>query len=202
MPPLATSCIAKDSRLNNVYAPDCNVYAPKETNHRQEDTPGLQIPRRRVSIQDERVSKVDFVRKIKIRRIPLRETLSMKQQNALYYSKEEYKAIRVELFRQLRHITANTVDESSFISDDEDVCIRGLENETPSGKEKRRQNKLLARRKVLDEYRFQQRNNVTDDQYISYVYTMHARRAVEDAIEMGKRDAMEAERLYTEDPQW
>jgi hypothetical protein len=200
MPPIATSCIAVDTPPNNICALECSVYAPKETNHRQGDTPILQIRRRTVSIQDEeRVSKVDFVRKIKIRRIPQRKTLSVEQQNALYYSKEEFKAIRNELFRQLQHIIANTGDEESSSTDDEDVCIRGLENETPSGKEQRRQNKLLARRKVLDEYRFQRRNYVTDDQYVSHVYTMYAKRAVEDAIEMGKRDAMEAERIYKED---
>jgi hypothetical protein len=199
MPPIATSCIAVDDRPNNIYAPQCSVYAPKETNHLQGDTPVLQIRRRTVSIPDERVSNVDFIRKIRIHRIPQRKTLTVEQLNALYYSKEEYKASRVDVFHQLQRIIANTSDESSS-TDDEDVCRRGLENETPSGKEKRRQNKVLARRKVLDEYGFQQRYNVTDDQYVSHVYSMLARRAVEDAIEMGKRDAMEAEMIYSEDP--
>lgn len=158
--------------------------------------------------------RVDFKRKVKIRRIPRLQDYSERQKRAMYFSREEYKEIRHKLAEKVDELDGNDVpppfsnEFTTYASstghdddddDDEEFSWRGLEHESVEGKEVRRQNKNVARRKVLEEQQYQRRRNSHDVDVLSSLYRMHTRDAVRSAIYLAYFDANEAQRIYEEE---
>lgn len=103
---------------------------------------------------------------------------------ACWYTEEDFVSIKQGMIITLRLILANKA-----LHDDQ--CARGLESRTPTGCKLRKQNKLNALSAVWEEQVAQWKQEVTDEEAISFVYQQQSyqsraiarRRALQDQDE-------------------
>jgi len=104
--------------------------------------------------------------------------------------------------------TTTTPTKEDELEDDLVACFRGLEQEFPIGKQRRRRNKIMARDIVFEEQRYwretqEQQHNTNDDEvtFVGVVnYGQQARAAIADAYRTAARSAVQqAFRVGTND---
>jgi hypothetical protein len=78
---------------------------------------------------------------------------------------------------------------------DEHTC-RGLEYRTQDGAWARYENKRDAYNAVLDEQDLQWKKDIDDPEALSRVYLQHSTKCAVAAAELGKQDAIEAQKIY------
>jgi hypothetical protein len=147
--------------------------------------------------QNERT--VEFVRKVRVRRIPRRSTYTKEQREATYYTREEYKTIRFRLCIELKILKVMDPAEQNILDEDDEVCSRGLENETKHRKQQRKRNKILARSTVIGEQAHQRKIGDRDEMYLANLYWFRSQTAVQSAIEVARKDALEAQMYYLQE---
>jgi hypothetical protein len=139
--------------------------------------------------------KVHFMRRVEVKKIHSLKTISEEERKAVYWTRKEFIAIRMHLISELQQLLANEVMGEQQEEDDEYCCARGLEKQTGSGRQARKESKKLIRKIVLEEQALQKDEGLPDPNCIACLCMLHARDAVEAAIEVGKKDAMLAQ-LY------
>ena len=112
---------------------------------------------------------------------------------------------------ELEDGTTTTPNKEDELADDLVACFRGLEQEFPIGKQRRRKNKIMARDIVFEEQRYwretqQQRHHTHDDEVNTNTlvdvvnYGQQARAAIADAYRTAARSAVQqAFRVGTND---
>lgn len=163
-----------------------------------------------------------FCKRVKIRKIKLVGDMLAEELESMSYTHDELVVIRNALRDQIRVLVDEGCTKGDYcnsflrLSDgDEDLfCIRGLEQEFPEGKIRRRRNKLVSRDAVLDEQQIQRSlckmygyvtsgssNVVFDDPDIAIAeaYQAETRSAVQYAIEVAQQDEAIATEIYASD---
>jgi hypothetical protein len=183
MPPLA-ACV-HDSHLAPPLVTDNSLPASPST----EETRNRPYPQR----DDRRVTFRDSVR---VRWIEEIKTISPAQREALYYSKDEFKIIRLDVLFELEKLLERGIFPESFYEND-GACLRGLEKHLL--RTQSLQHTQASRKLVLREQRFQKSYKRPDENYLSTVYAIHSESSVDEAIELAKQDAIAAQEYYNED---
>jgi hypothetical protein len=189
MPPFSVSGVA----TNNYNVPE-GVSAdniPNKAPLRRERRKRAMDPKPETSTK----RKVNFKRRVEVKKIRSRKTISEEERQAVYWTRKEFIAIRMNLISELQQLLANEISGKQQEDDDESCCARGLENQTRSGQQARKANKKLIRKIVMEEQALQKDEGVSDPDSIAFLCMLHALDAVEAAIEVGKKDAMSAQ-LY------
>eukprot|EP00529_Nitzschia_sp_RCC80_P026425 CAMPEP_0113482368 /NCGR_PEP_ID=MMETSP0014_2-20120614/22882_1 /TAXON_ID=2857 /ORGANISM="Nitzschia sp." /LENGTH=353 /DNA_ID=CAMNT_0000375881 /DNA_START=69 /DNA_END=1130 /DNA_ORIENTATION=+ /assembly_acc=CAM_ASM_000159 len=93
------------------------------------------------------------------------------------------------------------VDEESDSddSDDDSFCLRGLENELPENKQRRRLTKSAARKAVLQEQERQRQEGYNDVYQVSFVYKRQVGSSTQSAFLAASRDAWDAKKIREEE---
>eukprot|EP00529_Nitzschia_sp_RCC80_P025903 CAMPEP_0113452270 /NCGR_PEP_ID=MMETSP0014_2-20120614/6761_1 /TAXON_ID=2857 /ORGANISM="Nitzschia sp." /LENGTH=353 /DNA_ID=CAMNT_0000343639 /DNA_START=61 /DNA_END=1122 /DNA_ORIENTATION=+ /assembly_acc=CAM_ASM_000159 len=89
------------------------------------------------------------------------------------------------------------VDEES--DDDDSFCLRGLENEMPENKQRRRLTKSTARKAVLQEQERQRQEGYNDVYQVSFVYKRQVGSSTQAAFLAASRDAWDAKKIREEE---
>jgi hypothetical protein len=184
MPPLA-ACVHNGNLRHPLVTDNSPPVSPSN-----EETRNRPYPPQR----DDR--KVTFRDSVRVRWIEEAKTLSPEQREALYYSKVEFKIIRLDVLFELEKLLERGVFPESYYEND-DACIRGLEKHLlPPAQNQKFQE---ARKLVFREQRFQKSYKRPDEIYMATVYSIHSESSVDEAIEIAEQDAIEAQQYYNED---
>ena len=162
---------------------------------------------------------VSFRPRVRIRRIKCLDDTDDETIYKMYYSPEELDDIRDGLRQSLRSYLYSSLPSSSDcntdirsveseddeVDDDHDddddgsFCLRGLENELPENKQRRRLTKSTARNAVLEEQERQRQDGYIDMYQLSFVYKRHVASSVQSAFLAASRDAWDAKQIREED---
>lgn len=144
---------------------------------------------------------VTFHRRVRIRKIPTLHSMSDSMMQAMFYSREELGRARAALWEKLQHYT----DHTDIVEDEEDeyddggvFCLRGLENELPEGRMRRRLWKAIARKTVFLEQETQRAEGYDDPTTISLMYQKECLLAVGAAVMVAAGDEFEARMIQNE----
>ena len=171
---------------------------------------------------------VSFRPRVRIRRIKCLDDTDDETIYNMYYSPEELDDIRDGLRESLRSYLYSSSSSSSDYntdirsveseddevedtvalmvdddhdddSDDDSFCLRGLENELPENKQRRRLTKATARKAVLQEQERQRQDGYNDMYQLSFVYKRHVASSVQSAFLAASRDAWDAKQILEEE---
>jgi hypothetical protein len=129
-------------------------------------------------------SKVCFYPRVRIQRITNRKNLDKQQVQDVWYSRDEFTAIRKECFDTIKLMKQNEVLEEG-----EGYCVRGLEYKTPDAYRERQHNKAEIRTIVFEEQEYQFENGMNDISWIAKLSEDQSRSCVKAAIAVGLQDA-------------
>jgi hypothetical protein len=144
-------------------------------------------------------NNVRFYPRVRIQRVMPRKKMPKEQMHAVWYSRDEFHAIRQECFKTIR-LMKDDEDAKDFqcpFFDDEDneLCRRGLEYKTPKAYKRRQKQKKDVRLVVFEELDFQEEQGMNDPLWVAKLSRDQSRPCVEAAIETAKEDERQA-RLY------
>ena len=132
--------------------------------------------------------KVDFNRKVRAKLISNRDCFTEKERSKIWYSSEEYMAIRRSAIKTVTRMTKNKA-----VDMDPRDCSRGLEGRTPKQDKLRQERRRIIVWSVLTE---QQEKHLDDyktrSQAISAAYSLCNRSCIVEAERRGALDAKEA----------
>jgi len=159
-----------------------SVICSKKAQHRSL-SPGRQDEDRRLP------KKVDFSRKVRVKLVSSRDRFSEMERSCMWYSSEEYMAIR-----QSAVTTVTKMAKNKAVDLDPSDCSRGLEGKTPKQDELRQERRRIIVWSVLAE---QQEKHLLDDyetssQAIAAAYSLCNRSCAYEAERRGELDAIEA----------
>jgi hypothetical protein len=129
-------------------------------------------------------SKVTFYPRVKIQRVTNRNNLKQKQIQDVWYSRDEFKAIRKECYD-----TIKLMKQSQILEEEAGLCVRGLEYKTPVAYKERLHNKAEIRTIVFEEQEYQFDNGMSDLDWISKLSQDQSRACVNAAIAVALQDA-------------
>ena len=109
---------------------------------------------------------------------------------AVWYNKNDFEEMKIEIKVTVRFMETGTKLPSDKTS------IRGLEHKTRAGAWRKFQNKRIAYCAVLDEQDNQWANNIDDPDAIAQVYAEHSALCHVIAQKNGRKDAIEAQKVY------
>jgi hypothetical protein len=147
--------------------------------------------------QDSRTaSKVKFYSRVRIQRVTNRKDLPKDQIESVWYSRDEFKAIRRDCFDTIKLMT-----ENGALLDDEALtlgrCSRGLEYKTKTAYKERQKNKIEIRNVIFEEQGFQRENGMEDRAYLAQLSREQSLSCVGAAIITAKRDELAARRYLS-----
>lgn len=163
-----------------------------------------------------------FRKTVKIRRIKLVDDVSAEELESMFYAHDELAVVRNALRDQIRVLVDEGFTKGEYCNDivslgdgdDDFFCMRGLEQEFPEGKTRRRRNKSVSRAAVFEEQQIQRSlgkmheyttggsSNVVFDEpdvAIAEAYRAETRSAVQYAIEVAQQDEAIATDIYASD---
>ena len=132
--------------------------------------------------------KVDFSRKVRVKLISSRDRFSDKERCNIWYSSEEYMAIRQSAIN-----TVTKMAKNKNVDMDPTDCSRGLEGKTPQQDALRQERRRIIMWSVLAEQQEKHLDDfVTRSQAISAAYSLCNRSCAYEAEMRGELDAIEA----------
>jgi hypothetical protein len=147
----------------------------------------LKQPKTRTSQDSRTASKVKFYPRVRIQRVTNRKDLSKEQVKSVWYSRDEFKAIRRDCFDTIKLMT----ESGALLDDDTSVrCSRGLEYKTKMAYKERQKNKIEIRKVIFEEQGFQQENGMKDSAYLAELSREQSLSCVGAAIITAKRDEL------------
>jgi hypothetical protein len=126
--------------------------------------------------------KVNFFARVRILRITNRKDLHKSQIQRVWYSRDEFKAIRGECFD-----TIKLMQDDEIVDEDEGFCTLGLEYKTKKNYKTRQRNKMEMRQVVFEEQEFQRENELPDAEWIARVSREQSATCVEGARDTGRK---------------
>jgi len=123
-----------------------------------------------------------------------RKDWTSKEIQAIWYSREDFDDILDEVETTVKIISAGLTDP-----DRGDFCFRGLENEPPDIRERRKGDKQASHRAVFDAQKQGTAADPMMEKLISQIYSCHTRQAAIDAQRTGLWDQRIAGLIWRED---
>ena len=158
-----------------------SVICSKEAQHRSL-SPSRQDEDRRPP------KKVDFSRKVRVKLVSSRDRFSEKERSSMWYSSEEYTAIRQSAVK-----TVTKMAKNKAVDLDPSDCSRGLEGKTPKQDELRQERRRIIMWSVLAEQQEKHLDDYeTSSRAISAAYSVCNRSCAYEAERRGELDAIEA----------
>jgi hypothetical protein len=137
-----------------------------------------------VSPEPRKPSKVRFYSRVRIQRVTNRKNLDKQQVQDVWYSRDEFKAIRKECFHTIKCMKQNQV-----LEEEDGYCVRGLEYKTPDAYKERQHNKAEIRTVVFEEQDYQFENGMSDPTWIAKLSEDQSSTCVKLAIAVALQDA-------------
>lgn len=129
-------------------------------------------------------SKVRFYPRVRIQRVTNRKNLNKQEVRDVWYSRDEFKAIRKECYD-----TIKLMKQFEVLEEEEGYCVRGLEYKTPDAYKERQQNKAEIRTIVFEEQDYQFENGMSDFSWIAKLSEDQSHSCVKAAIAVALQDA-------------
>lgn len=138
--------------------------------------------------------RVRFSRKVTLRRVPLSRHYTPSEKRSLWFQPAELEIVRENL-KQTIILVAN----QELTSDTDEYCIRGTEIGIPCYIESRRQVKKGASTAVLEEWKAQREEGVSDPQKIREAYREFSQQCEVESHNQGLQDAIAVQIQYLEE---
>ena len=122
--------------------------------------------------------KVQFYPRVRIQRVTNREDMTDEYIEAVWYSRDEFKAIRKECFKTIRLLT----DGEYFDEDEGKYCARGLEYKVPTLYKERQRNKSAIRHAIFEEQENQWDSDCENPVILAQISLEKSATCVSDAI--------------------
>ena len=178
----------KESLLGSDYSLDVDLStkrtppSPNVVNDFPSRSPAAPEPRK-----PRGASKVSFYPRVRIQRVTNRKKLDKQQVQDVWYSRDEFTAIRKECFYTIKLMKVGEV-----LEEEEGFCVRGLEYKTPDAYRERQHNKTEIRTIVFEEQDYQFENGKNDICFIAKLSEEQSRSCVKASIAVALQDAKEA----------
>jgi hypothetical protein len=175
----------KESLLGSDYSLDVKLSTrqspppPNAIHDSPSRSPAAPVPRK-----PRGASKVRFYPRVRIQRVTNRKNLDKQQVQDVWYSRDEFKAIRKECFD-----TIKLLKQCEVLEEEEGYCVRGLEYKTPDAYKERQHNKTEIRTVVFEEQDYQFENGMNDLSWIAKLSNDQSRSCVQAAIAVALQDA-------------
>jgi hypothetical protein len=130
--------------------------------------------------------KVAFARTAKVKKVRSRQHYTNEEQTDMWYTADEYTAIKKRAVQTLRLMMANP-----NFQDDVNHTSRGLESRTKEAAKKRKEFKAFSRELVLEEQENQREAGVHSAGRLRMAYEEASATALQHAWELAKRDERE-----------
>jgi hypothetical protein len=151
--------------------------------------------RKSLTKSNERPRSVHFSQKVHVQKVLHVSDYTSSEHEASWYKSADYSAMKQEMNQAVKSLAAFGIFRCrQFVNPD--FTIRGLEGRTVGGGKDRMQNKIVARRVVMQQQQLQKYQNVFDPEYLAKIYRNEARHCQLTAQEIGKDDEYVARIIY------
>jgi hypothetical protein len=135
--------------------------------------------------------RVHFKETVSVRPITHVDNIPTDEVAAVWFCKKDFEDMKKSFATTLRLIAYGELK-----GDDSEHCARGLEFRTRVGALARRENKWNALNAVLDEQDRQRELGISNDKLLSQIYITENRLCRQSALELARRDEVEARQFH------
>lgn len=139
-----------------------------------------------------RCKSVSFGAMVTVYKVKSRFNYTPKEVEASWYNEDEEHTMTEDARSEVRLLECGLLVESK------DVCTRGLEFYTAEVAKRRKLNRMEASDVVFTELDYQYEKHCFDDELIANCYFVHTERCAMTAQLLGKKDEIEAMKIYRE----
>jgi hypothetical protein len=143
---------------------------------------------------NERPTSVHFSQKVHVQKVLHVSDYTSSEHEATWYKSADFSAMKQEMNQAVKNLTTFGIVRCREVNPD--FTIRGLEGRTTGGGKDRMQNKIVARRVVMQQQQLQKNQNVIDPDCLAKIYHHEARHCQLTAQEIGKDDEYVARLIY------
>jgi len=193
--PCLGDSVSRESLMGSDYSLNVKIPTPSTENKESQEVPSQTAPKsadKSTSSDTERTTKVSFFPRVRIQRVKNRADLSDRHKARVWYTRDEFTAIRQDCFDTLDIMS----DNEDFLDEENQLCSRGLEYKTRRAYKVRQRSKLEIRKVVLEEQQFQQETGMSDPDWIARLSRDHSRGCVRGALLAAKKDENDALEYY------